>query len=78
GYCDGKKVSIHQGETRGQMAASSRGEYKFHWDPIFIPEGSAQTYGEMGPEDKRTTSPVIKAWEKFLKEEFLSPKKPTH
>jgi XTP/dITP diphosphohydrolase len=70
GYCDGRRVRIYRGETRGQVAESSRGDYLFHWDPIFMPEGSDQTYGEMGLEKKRATSPAVKAWEAFLKAEF--------
>ncbi|HEX5734312.1 MAG TPA: non-canonical purine NTP pyrophosphatase [Blastocatellia bacterium] len=72
GYCDGKRVHIYQGETRGEVAECSRGDYTFHWDPIFIPEGSDQTYGEMGMEKKRSTSPVVKAWDTFLKAKFLN------
>ncbi|HEV2915283.1 MAG TPA: non-canonical purine NTP pyrophosphatase [Pyrinomonadaceae bacterium] len=70
GYCDGRRIRIYRGETRGQVAISSRGDYKYNWDPIFIPEGSKQTYGEMGPEKKRATSPSVKAWDAFLKTEL--------
>ena len=70
GYCDGKHIRVHRGETRGQVTTCSRGDYTFNWDPIFIPEGSDQTYGEMGPEKKRATSPSVKAWDAFLKKEF--------
>jgi XTP/dITP diphosphohydrolase len=69
GYCDGRHVRLYEGETRGQIAGKSRGAYNSNWDPIFIPEGSDQTYGEMGVEKKRATSPIIKAWEAFLKAE---------
>lgn len=70
GYCDGKRIRIYHGATQGQVATSSRGQYTYNWDPIFIPEGSDQTYGEMGPEKKRATSPFIKAWDDFLKNEL--------
>ena len=43
-----------------------RGAFSFNWDQIFIPDGSEQTYGEMGPEEKRRTSPAHKAWSKML------------
>jgi XTP/dITP diphosphohydrolase len=70
GYCDGRRISVHGGETRGRVAERSRGAYNCNWDPIFIPEGSELTYGEMGMEGKRKTSPTVKALEAFLKAEF--------
>jgi len=69
GYCDGRRVRVYVGETRGRIADRARGAYRFAWDPIFIPEGSEETYGEMGLEGKRTTSPVVKAWEAFMRAE---------
>ena len=69
-YCDGKKIRQYRGETRGQIAERKRGDYQFNWDPIFIPEGSNETYGEMGQMKKFETSPAIKSWSKFLREEF--------
>ncbi|CAN5185004.1 non-canonical purine NTP pyrophosphatase [soil metagenome] len=66
GYCDGKRITTFAGETKGKIALQSRGNYHFNWDPIFAPEGSEQTYGEMGPELKRATSQAIKAWNCFL------------
>jgi XTP/dITP diphosphohydrolase len=66
GYCDGKRITTFAGETKGTIALRSRGNYHFNWDPIFAPEGSNQTYGEMGPELKRATSQAIKAWNNFL------------
>lgn len=71
GYCDGRRIRLYTGETRGEVATRARGDYnKSNWDPIFIPEGSRETYGEMGPDRKRPTSPFTKAWELFIKQEF--------
>ncbi len=58
-----------QGETRGRVADRARGRYKFAWDPIFVPDGASKTYGQMGLEGKRETSPVYRAWDTFLKRE---------
>ena len=66
GYCDGKRITTFAGETKGKIALRSKGNYNFNWDPIFAPEGSEQTYGEMGPDLKRATSQAIKAWNSFL------------
>ena len=70
GYCDGRRIRTYRGETAGQVATSARGDYIYNWDPIFIPEGYDQTYGEMGPEKKRATSQAIKAFDRFLQAEF--------
>jgi XTP/dITP diphosphohydrolase len=66
GYCDGRRILLHSGRTPGRVAEAARGEYTLNWDPIFIPEGSEQTYGEMGRDEKRATSPSVKAWRDFL------------
>lgn len=67
GYCDGRRIHIFRGETTGEVALAARGEYNRNsWDPIFIPQGSTATYGEMGMHEKRTTSPLLKAWDLFL------------
>jgi XTP/dITP diphosphohydrolase len=67
GYCDGKKIRLYEGSTPGEVTEKARGDYnKENWDPIFIPEGDKQTYAEMGRERKHKTSPLIKAWRKFL------------
>jgi XTP/dITP diphosphohydrolase len=66
GYCDGRRVKVYVGETRGQVAAQARGSYAFSWDQIFIPDGSQETYGEMGPQKKRATSPLFKAWDALV------------
>lgn len=70
GYCDGRRIHTFRGETKGQVATSARGDYTYNWDPIFIPEGEKQTYGEMGPEKKRATSQSIKAFDAFLQKAF--------
>lgn len=47
-YCEyGKKAISFLGEEKGKIAESTRGSYGFGHDPIFIPEGSGKTYGEM-------------------------------
>ena len=47
-YCEpGKKAISFLGEEKGRIADSIRGNFGFGHDPIFIPEGSDKTYGEM-------------------------------
>lgn len=47
-YCrPNKKAISFLGEEKGKVAKSIKGSYGFGHDPIFIPEGSSKTYGEM-------------------------------
>lgn len=49
GYCEpGTEPVSFLGEERGEVSEGVRGSYGFGHDPIFIPEGSDKTYGEMG------------------------------
>ncbi|PYL77525.1 MAG: hypothetical protein DMF26_03815 [Verrucomicrobia bacterium] len=66
GYCDGKRIHVYPGETKGEVTDQARGTSGFRWDPIFKPTGCDLTYGEMTPEKKRETSPDEIAWESFL------------
>lgn len=67
GYCDGRQIHVFRGETPGTVAHGARGDYNAHnWDPIFIPDGETQTYGEMGAERKAATSPMLRAWAHFM------------
>jgi len=70
GYCDGRQIWTYGGETWGHVTEARRGEYAFNWDPIFVPDECEETYGEMGPEKKRATSPAVKAWDAFLSAQF--------
>ena len=48
GYCKpGKKLISFLGVEKGKIAQKIRGKYGFGHDPIFIPEASRKTYGEM-------------------------------
>jgi XTP/dITP diphosphohydrolase len=67
GYCDGRQIHVFRGETAGSVAVEARGDYNRHnWDPIFIPDGETDTYGEMGAERKSVSSPMLRAWEQFV------------
>ena len=47
-YCEPEKKPISfLGEEKGKVAEGIRGHYGFGHDPIFIPERSDKTYGEM-------------------------------
>jgi XTP/dITP diphosphohydrolase len=44
----GGSVRAFVGEVEGSIALEARGVKGFGWDPIFVPEGYAQTYAELG------------------------------
>ncbi len=68
GYCDAKKMYFFEGEIRGSISPEPRGDRKFQWDCIFIPEGETETFAEMG--DKKNNISMRKiAFDQF--KEFL-------
>ena len=47
---------LFEGRVRGQMVWPPRGELGFGYDPVFVPEGHAQTFAEMDPVAKHAIS----------------------
>jgi XTP/dITP diphosphohydrolase len=47
---------VFHGECRGTVADRERGKGGFGFDPIFIPEGSTKTFGEMTLSEKNAVS----------------------
>lgn len=69
GLYDGKELHIFEGSMNGTIAEAPRGERGFGWDPIFIPEGSTKTWGEMTVDEQSGTSMrriALKKLEAFL------------
>ena len=56
-----------QGVVSGKISSEPRGKYGFHYDPIFIPEGSKKTFGEMTVEEKNKISHRARAIDKLKK-----------
>jgi len=57
----------------GNIARESRGNGGFGYDPLFIPEGYSQTFGELSPDIKnkishraRAIALALKKWEKIF------------
>lgn len=65
-FCGGKgeEVQLFVGECHGKIV-SPRGTYDFGWDPIFMPDGYTQTFGELSIEEKNKISHRAKALAKF-------------
>jgi len=49
-------ITVVNGIVKGQIATEMRGENGFGYDPIFIPDGYDQTFGEMQKEEKHQLS----------------------
>ncbi len=71
-YFDGR-LHLFTGTTVGSIAAEGRGNRGFGFDPIFIPDGHAETYAEMTVEQKNSISHRSKAAWAFL--DFIKKKK---
>jgi len=66
---DGHVVSF-EGIVRGQLVFPPRGERGFGYDPIFVPEGETETFGEMDPARKHAMSHRAVAFAKL--KQFLA------
>jgi XTP/dITP diphosphohydrolase len=61
---DGPAVVV-EGRVEGRLTFPPRGDRGFGYDPIFIPEGYDQTFGEMDPALKDSLSHRARAFEKL-------------
>ena len=63
-----KKKPIHSlGIVRGLISSKKKGKNGFGYDPIFIPEGSMLTFGQMQPSKKHKIDHRFKAFKKIKK-----------
>ncbi|MDR0933429.1 MAG: RdgB/HAM1 family non-canonical purine NTP pyrophosphatase [Victivallales bacterium] len=53
---NGEVIETFEGEVKGRIVESPRGEDGFGYDPIFQPDGYEQTFGEMPQELKNKIS----------------------
>lgn len=57
---------IFDGMVEGRVVWPMRGELGFGFDPVFLPEGEAQTFGEMDPARKHEMSHRADAFAKLV------------
>ena len=63
---DGKSYSS-KGIVKGKISTTKKGKNGFGYDPIFIPEGYKETFGEMQPKLKMAIDHRLKAFLKIKK-----------
>ena len=61
---NGEIVNVSVGECKGQIALQPLGDGGFGYDPIFIPEGFMQTFGQLEPAEKNRISHRARALSK--------------
>ncbi|MBP5859096.1 RdgB/HAM1 family non-canonical purine NTP pyrophosphatase [Marivibrio halodurans] len=61
GHCE-----VFQGAVGGLVIWPPRGENGFGYDPIFVPDGYEETFGEMDPAEKHAISHRAEAFRKLV------------
>ena len=59
-------AQIFEGKVFGTLTWPPRGGRGFGYDPIFVPDGYEETFGEMAPELKNRLSHRMRAFEKLM------------
>ncbi len=62
---DGEEA-LFRGEVAGQLTSPPRGDRGFGYDPIFVPDGYDQSFGEMDPDRKYAISHRARAFAKLV------------
>ncbi len=66
-FPDGER-EYFAGEVTGRLVDPPRGEGGFGYDPMFVPDGYEQTFGELPPEVKAAISHRARAFARFADE----------
>jgi len=59
-------MELFRGEVPGSLVWPPRGERGFGYDPMFVPEGGSETFGEMEPSEKHKISHRARAFAKLV------------
>ena len=62
GWPDGHCETV-EGRVDGTLTFPPRGGHGFGYDPVFVPDGHARTFGEMPPEEKQPLTHRARAFE---------------
>jgi XTP/dITP diphosphohydrolase len=59
-------IEVFRGEAHGMLVWPPRGGRGFGYDPMFLPNGGTQTFGEMDPDAKHAISHRAEAFRKLV------------
>ena len=62
--------AVYEGTVPGTLTWPPRGKLGFGYDPVFVPEGSEQTFAEIDPADKHAISHRADAFAKLVAEQL--------
>ncbi|HTM94336.1 MAG TPA: non-canonical purine NTP pyrophosphatase, partial [Croceibacterium sp.] len=62
--------AIYEGRVAGTLVWPPRGNRGFGYDPIFVPAGQEQTFGEIDPDVKRRISHRADAFARLVADQF--------
>jgi XTP/dITP diphosphohydrolase len=68
------QIESFRGEVHGSVTFPPRGTRGFGYDPIFLPEGESETFGELAPEARMRVSHRTVAFEKLAGACFAPPR----
>jgi XTP/dITP diphosphohydrolase len=60
------ETALFEGKVSGHLTWPPRGTQGFGYDPVFIPDGSDQTFAEIAPEAKHAISHRAEAFKKLV------------
>ena len=66
----GAGETLYEGRVEGEIAPEPRGANGFGYDPIFVPDGHTETFGEMPPVEKHAMSHRARAMAAFAAAEL--------
>ena len=66
---DGEQA-IYEGQVAGSLTWPPRGDLGFGYDPVFVPDGSDQTFAEIEPDEKHRISHRADAFGKLVAQQF--------
>ena len=62
---------VFEGKVFGMLTWPPRGSHGFGYDPIFVPDGYSETFGEMEPKLKNRLSHRMRAFEQLMLTTYL-------